>query len=190
MRLLAKVEGSVLWLFEDNAEAASNLRREATLRNISADRLVFAQRTDLATHLARHQCADLFLDTFPCNAHTTASDALLTGLPVLTLAGSTFSSRVAASLLKAVNLEELITTRFDEYEALALALSTAPGKIEGIRKRLKEGRENHLLFDSARYVGNLEHLLKLAHERQSAGLAPENISVPFENQLPLRIVPT
>ena len=182
MRLLANVGGSVLWLFEDNAEAASNLRREATRRNISADRLVFAQRTDLAMHLARHQCADLFLDTFPCNAHTTASDALLTGLPVLTLAGSTFSSRVAASLLKAVNFEELITTSFAEYEALALALATAPERIESMRKRLREDRANHPLFNSARYIGNLEYLLRQAHERQSAGLAPENIAVPIDPQ--------
>src|ERR1017187_7872979 len=110
----------VLWLLKDNPAVAANLRREAAARGIVPDRLVFAARTDPATHLARQGLADLFLDTLPYNAHTTASDALWVGLPVLTLMGSTFAGRVAASVLHAVNLPELVTTSLGEYEALAL----------------------------------------------------------------------
>ena len=117
MRILKQVEGSVLWLLEDNAGAASNLKKEAVAREISAERLVFAKRMPLLEHLARHKVAELFLDTLPCNAHTTASDALWAGLPVLTCIGETFSARVAASLLNAIRLPELITTTLEAYEA-------------------------------------------------------------------------
>ena len=120
MRILERVEGSALWLLEDNAAAASNLRKEAAARRIEPDRLVFAKRVPLGEHLARHRLADLFLDTFPFNAHTTASDALWTGLPVLTCLGETFAGRVAASLLNAIGLPELISTTLEAYEHMAI----------------------------------------------------------------------
>jgi predicted O-linked N-acetylglucosamine transferase (SPINDLY family) len=126
MRLLAKVEGSTLWLIEDNGAVAGNLRREAERRGVAPERLVFAPRVNLDAHLARHRLADLFLDTLPYNAHTTASDALWAGLPVLTCMGSAFPGRVAASLLYAADLPELVTKTLEEYEALALRLATNP----------------------------------------------------------------
>lgn len=178
MRLLGRIDGSVLWLFEDNPDAAANLRKEAEHRGISGARLVFAPRTDLPAHLARHRHGDLFLDTFPCNAHTTASDALLMGLPVITCTGATFSSRVAASLLHGVGLDELITTDFESYEALALALATDRQRLDAMRQRLTQQGENLALFDSARYIRHLEYLLTAAHTRQARGLAPENIDCP------------
>ena len=131
MRLLRQVAGSVLWLLQDNAAAVDNLRRDAEARGVAADRLVFAPRLDLDAHLARHRLADLFLDTFPVNAHTTASDALWAGLPLVTLPGETFVSRVAASLLAAVGLPELITDSLADYEALALKLATTPALLAG-----------------------------------------------------------
>ena len=123
MRLLQQVDGSVLWLFEDNPSAGRNLRAEALKRGIAGERLVFAPRMNLPEHLARHRLADLFLDTLPYNAHTTASDALWAGLPVLTRLGDTFAGRVAASLLGAAGLPELITSTPEAYEELALRLA-------------------------------------------------------------------
>ena len=118
MAILGQVEGSVLWLLEDNARAAENLRKEAAARGVDPKRIVFAKRVPLADHLARHRLADLFLDTLPYNAHTTASDALWAGLPVLTRTGETFAGRVATSLLNAIGLPELVTRTREEYESL------------------------------------------------------------------------
>src|SRR5262249_23453641 len=124
MRILREVEGSVLWLLETSAGATveGNLKREAERRGVGQDRLVFARSLPLAEHLSRHQLADLFLDTLPYNAHTTASDALWSGVPVLTCRGSTFAGRVADSLLRAVGLEELVTRSWDDYERAAIAI--------------------------------------------------------------------
>ena len=122
--------------------AVRNLKKEASARGIDPDRLVFAPRMALPDHLARHRMADLFLDTLPYNAHTTASDALWTGLPVLTQIGETFAGRVAASLLNAVGLPELITTTRDAYEALAIELATNPAKLASIKQKLSDNRLN------------------------------------------------
>jgi len=129
IRILKQVEGSVLWLLEDNPIATRNLTKEAVKRGIDANRLIFAKRMPLSEHLARHRHADLFLDTLPYNAHTTASDALWAGLPVLTCAGGAFASRVAASLLKAVQLPELIRSTQEEYERIAVDLATHPERL-------------------------------------------------------------
>jgi len=177
MRLLRQVEGSVLWLLDSNAAAMANLRREAISRNIAPERLVFAPRRPLSEHLARHRAADLFLDTFHYNAHTTASDALWAGLPVLTRAGQTFSSRVAASLLKAVGLPELITTTAEAYEALALGLAHDAQRLAGLHERLATNRLTWPLFDSARYTRNLETAYTKMWERHLAGLPPDHIVV-------------
>src|SRR4029077_18348764 len=136
MRILHQTNGSVLWLLESNAIAASNLRNEAAARGIDTGRLVFAPFMPLPDHLARLRLADLFLDTFPCNAHTTASDALWAGVPVLTCAGDTFVSRVAGSLLQAIGLSDLVTRSLAEYEALALELGRDPGTLAALRARL------------------------------------------------------
>ena len=155
-RLLEAVPGSVLWLLEANATAKDNLCREAKARGIDAERLVFAPRRPLAEHLARHRHADLFLDTLPCNAHTTASDALWAALPVLTCAGGTFAGRVAGSLLQACGLSALITTSLEEYEALALKLARGPDRLAKFKRTLEKERLRMPLFDIARFTQNLE----------------------------------
>jgi protein O-GlcNAc transferase len=178
MRILKQVEGSVLWLFESNATAASNLRKEAAARGVNPERLIFATRLPLAEHLARHRFADLFLDTLPCNAHTTASDALWAGLPVVTCLGTTFAGRVAASLLNAIGLPELTTTTLEAYEALAIELATQPEKLACIKETLAANRLTTPLFDTRLSTRHLEAAFSAMHERHQAGLPPDHIAVP------------
>ncbi len=159
MRLLAQVPESVLWLLETNTQATANMRREARSHGIAPERLVFAARVPLAQHLARHAAADLFLDTFPCNAHTTANDALFAGLPLVTCAGETFASRVSGSQLKAIGLPELVTDSLAAYEALTLELARRPERLARYRERARAGRDTSPLFDTAGYTRALEALL-------------------------------
>ena len=166
MRLLERVPGSVLWLLDTHAQATDNLRREAEARGIAASRLVFAPRVPLSAHLARHALADLFLDTFPCNAHATANDALFAGLPIVTCSGDTFASRVSGSQLAAVGLAELATDSLADYERLALELARDPARLERCRERLGAARTASPLFDSAGYARALERLLLAALERR------------------------
>jgi protein O-GlcNAc transferase len=177
IRILKQVNGSVLWLLDDNASASRNLRAEAVARGVSADRLVFAERVPLPEHLARHKSADLFLDTLPYNAHTTASDALWAGLPVLTCLGETFAGRVAASLLNAVGLPELITTR-DAYEQVAVDLAQHPEKFTTIKAKLAANRLTTPLFDTTLFTAHIEAAYTAMYERHQAGLAPDHIVVP------------
>ncbi len=156
MRLLKAIPHSVLWLLGDNVWAMANLRREAEARGVSPERLVFAPRTNLADHLARQKAADLFLDTLPVSAHTTASDALWAGLPVLTCAGTGFAARVAGSLLNAVGLPELVTASPEEYERLALQLARQPAELARLREKLAQNRLIAPLFDTERYRAHLE----------------------------------
>jgi len=165
MRILRAVEGSILWLFEENPLASGNLRLEASKRGVDSTRLVFARRLPLPEHLARHSQADLFLDTWPYNAHTTASDALWAGLPILTLTGESFASRVAASLLNAIGLTELITTSQEQYESLAIELATNPDKLNSLKKRLSENRLSSPLFDTPLFTNNLETAYMKIYER-------------------------
>ena len=177
MRLLARVDGSVLWLLADNDDAVANLRREAEARGIDRNRLVFAPRAPLADHLARHRLADLFLDTLPCNAHTTASDALWAGLPVLTCLGTTFAGRVAASLLTAVGLPELVTHSLEAYETLALQLATHPAQLRDLRHKLAAQRDTSALFDTPQFVANLEKAYLQMYERYRQGLPPAAMAI-------------
>ena len=177
MRLLQRVEGSVLWLLEDNAAASRNLRREADARGVDGGRLVFAPRVLPPAHLARHRLADLFLDTLPCNAHTTASDALWAGLPVLTCRGQSFAGRVAASLLRAVGLPELIADDLAGYEALALKLATVSGELAALKARLTRNRLTHPLFDIDRYRRHLETAYVTMVEQQRQGKPRQGFSV-------------
>src|SRR6516162_1117897 len=156
IRLLHAVEGSVLWLVRDNESVERNLRKEAQARGIDPARLVFAGRLPLEDHLARHRLADLFLDTLPYNAHTTASDALWVGLPVLTCMGNAFAGRVAASLLNAIGLPELVTHSIEDYETLALRLAKHPSLLEGYRNRLATNGLTHPLFDIDRFRHHIE----------------------------------
>ena len=177
MRLLRAVEGSVLWLIGGSAVAEENLRREASARGVAPERLVFAPRTDNAQHLARQRLADLFVDTFPYNGHTTASDALYAGLPVVTTLGDTFASRVAASLLRAVGLPELIAETPEGYEKLALRLARDPEALAAVRAKLAAKLESAPLFDTARFTRNLEAAYAEALARSRAGKPPAAIDV-------------
>jgi predicted O-linked N-acetylglucosamine transferase (SPINDLY family) len=152
MRLLGRVGGSVLWLLETSAEAKANLRREAAAAGIDPERLIFAPRVAVGAHVARNAAADLFLDTYPYAAHTTANDALLAGLPLLTRVGETLVSRIAGSQLSAIGVPELITASLAEYEARALELATEPKRLAGYRQRLAENRRTMPLFDMAGYA--------------------------------------
>ncbi len=177
MRLLSKIDGSVLWLFEGNITAKNNLVAEAEKRGIAANRLVFAPRMDLPDHLARHRLADLFLDTFYCNAHTTASDALWAGLPLLTCIGDTFAGRIAASLLNAANLPELITNSHEEYEAVALELATNPQKLSAIRQKLTHNSDTCPLFDTELFSSYIEAAYIKMWERSQARETPDHIYI-------------
>jgi len=156
MRLLQALPGSVLWLLEDNRSALNHLRAAAGACSIDPNRLVFAPRLGTAEHLARHRLADLFLDTVPYNAHTTASDALWAGLPLLTCLGSEFDGRVAASLLYAMGLPELVADTLKGYEELALDLAKDPTRLTGLRERLAANRLTSSLYDTDRLRKSIE----------------------------------
>lgn len=178
MRLLLQVEHSVLWLTDGPDLMKENLRREASTHGVDPARLIFARRIEaMADHLARYRLADLFLDTWPYNAHTTACDALWSGVPVLTCAGSGFASRVAASLLHATGLPELITSTPEAYEALALDLARNPTRLLAVRDTLERQKPRALLFDTAQLTRNLERLYTAMHQRASEGLPPEHITL-------------
>jgi protein O-GlcNAc transferase len=177
MRILRAVEGSVLWLFQDNSWAVENLKKEAEKQGISSDRLVFAERLPLHEHLARHRQADLFLDTFPYNAHTTTSDALWAGLPVLTLKGASFASRVAASLLNAIGLSELIVNTREEYENMAIEFALNPKKLADVKFKLANNRLASALFDTPQFTKNLEAAYFKMYERYKVDLQPEHIVI-------------
>ena len=176
-RLLQKVEGSVLWLLKSNEWAEQNLKSEVQKRGVDPGRLVFAGRMGLAEHLARHRLADLFLDTFTYNAHTTASDALWAGLPVLTKAGRGFPARVAASLLTAIDLPELVTTTKEDYENLALELATNPQRLRGIKAKLAANRSTKPLFNSELFTEHLEQAYQNIHARYADKLQPATVRI-------------
>jgi predicted O-linked N-acetylglucosamine transferase (SPINDLY family) len=180
MTLLKTVDGSVLWLFDGGDATRRNLVREATARGVAAERLIFAPRLAPAAHLARHALADLFLDTLPYNAHTTASDALWMGLPVVTRLGESFAGRVAASLLRAAGLPELVTTSLDDYLAVARRLATEPARLAALRHKLLENRDIVPLFDIARYTRHLEAAYLRMWQIHQAGQPPRAFAVPPE----------
>jgi predicted O-linked N-acetylglucosamine transferase (SPINDLY family) len=178
MSILKQCEHSVLWLSEGNATAAANLQRQAEVRGVDPARLIFAKRVPSnADHLARLSLADLFLDTSPYNAHATANDALWAGLPVLTLIGETFAGRVAASLLTAVDLPELIVTTPEAYVRMAVDLYKDRAKLTAIRGRLSNNRLAKPLFDTALYTRHLEAAFEAMVSRDRAGLPPDHIDV-------------
>lgn len=173
MRLLNAVDGSVLWLYERNGESTANLKREAGKRGVDPARIIFAATAPQATHLARYRHVDVFLDSFPVGGHTTASDALWCGVPVVTMAGESFVSRVAASLLHAVELPELVTADLASYEALALALARDPERLRRLRQHLENGRMRFPLFDSIATTRALEAAYLHAVELHRGGQAPQ-----------------
>ncbi len=175
MRILSAVPGSVLWLLEDNATAGANLRREAARRGVDPGRLIFAARAPQGDHLARQRAADLFLDTLPYNAHTTASDALWVGLPLLTCRGESFPARVAASILSALGLPELITDSLAAYEAKAIALARDPAALGALRQKLTQNRDTSPLFIAQAFARAIDGFYLLMHERSQAGLPPDHL---------------
>ncbi len=177
MRILQKVEGSVLWLLRDNPGAERSLRRVAAARGIDPARLIFAGRVGHDEHLARHRLADLFLDTVPFNAHTTASDALWTGLPLLTCRGEFFAGRVAASLLQAAGLPELVTSNLQEYEALAVKLARDPPLLDTVRAKLERNRRTSPLFDTDRFRRHIEAAYTTMWRLWQDGETPRNFAV-------------
>lgn len=177
MRILLAVDDAVLWLYADNPTAADNLRHEATATGVDPKRLVFARRVSSADHLERYRRADLFLDTLPYGAHTTASDALWAGLPVLSCRGETFAGRVGASILNAIEMPELVTTTAADYEALAIDLAQHPDRLAILRAKLARHRLTTPLFDTAQMTRNLETAYVLMVERHRAGLPPDHIRV-------------
>ena len=178
MRLLQQVNGSVLWLLQDNPAVADNLRREAAARGVAPERLVFAERLPPDEHLARHRCADLFLDTWPVNAHTTASDALWAGLPMITLLGSAFAGRVAASLLHAIGQPGCVAADAAGYEALALALARNPARLSALRHAVQQSRESSALFDTPRFTRHIEQALRTCTRDNRPACRPNHSSYP------------
>lgn len=177
MRLLAKTAGSVLWLLDAEPIARENLKGEAVARGIAADRIVFAPQVPADAHLARHQLADLYLDTLPYNAHTAASDALWAGLPVVTCLGTAFAGRVAASILNAVGLPELVTRSLDEYEGLALRIAHDFELRTALKDKLASQRTTCPLFDTARMTRHVEKAFNEMWRRHCAGEAPAPFAV-------------
>ena len=178
MGLLRAVPDSVLWLLQDNTSMPAHLRAAAAARGVDAGRLIFAPRAEPARHLARHRLADLFLDTLPYGAHTTASDALWTGLPLLTCLGAQFDGRVAASLLRTIGLPELVTASLTEYEMLALALARDPKKLEDLHVRLAANRLSSPLFDVERFARVIEaaywRMIEISRKRGQ----PQSFAIP------------
>ena len=177
MRILKAVDNSVLWLLDPNQTASNNLKKEAAARGVDANRLVFGKPLPSPEYLARYRVADLFLDTLPYNAGTTASDALRVGLPVLTQMGESFASRMAASLLNAVGLPELITTTSNAYEALAIALANHPPQLQAIKNTLQANLPNALLYNTPLFTKHLEQAYQAMHQRSQQGLAPDHIVI-------------
>ena len=177
MRILKQVHGSVLWLVAEGPTVERNLKNEAAARGVSGERLIFAQRIPLPEHQARLQLADLFLDTLPYNAGTTASDMLWSGLPVLTRIGDTFVGRMAASLLNAIYLPELIATTPEAYEQMAIDLATHPEKLAAIKHKLAENRLTTPLFDTKLFTKHIEAAYSAMYERYHAELPPDHIVI-------------
>ena len=186
MHLLRSVEGSVLWLRQDNDFATANLRREAEARGVAPDRLVFARRVDLDVHLARHRLADLFIDTFPYGAHTTASHALWAGLPVLTMRGDSFVSRVSASIVLAMGFPELVTETPEAYAAAALRLAHNPDELSDLRMRIGRARNTAALFDADRHRRHVEAAYATMYQRWQDGLPTVNFDVTDDATTPRR----
>jgi predicted O-linked N-acetylglucosamine transferase (SPINDLY family) len=177
MRLLLQVPGSVLWLMSRKDEAVQNLRKEAQARGIAPHRLIFAPRMPLADHLARHRLADLFIDTLPYNAHTTASDALWAGLPVLTCMGKSFAARVAGSLLFTIGLPELITHTQAEFESKAIEYAKDPVALQKIKLKLLDNLPTSPLFNAKLFTQHIEQAYRAMHARDQSGFPPEHFAV-------------
>jgi predicted O-linked N-acetylglucosamine transferase (SPINDLY family) len=174
-RILLAVKGSILFLYADNEEVKKNLISEIEMRGVASSRLIFARRLAQDEYLARYRVADLFLDTSPYNAGTTASDALWSGLPVLTFLGRSFSARMCGSILNAIGLPELVASSQKEYEDFAISIASDPDRIAVLKSKLADNRLTTPLFDTALFTHNLELAYTKAYERSQLGLLPDHI---------------
>jgi protein O-GlcNAc transferase len=177
MRIVKAVDGSVLWLLESPAPYADNLRREAEARGVAAERLIFAPELPTDQHLARMSLADLFLDGLPYNAHTTGSDALWAGVPLITQAGTTFPGRVAASLLTAIGLPELVTQNAPDFEALAIKLARDLEALAAIKAKLARNKTSTALFNTDRFRRHIEAAYEQMWQRFQSDKAPKGFAV-------------
>jgi protein O-GlcNAc transferase len=175
--ILRETNNSVIWLSESNNISQKNLKQEAIIRKIDPERIIFCKRTSSQEHIKRYQLADLFLDTFPYGAHTTANEALFSGLPIVTIIGESFQSRVCSSLLATVDLKELITNSYKEYENLAINIAKNPQKLQSIKENLRTNINNSPLFKTKFYTENLEKAYINIYERHNNNLKPENIYI-------------
>jgi len=178
MRLIGDIKDSVLWLVDNNADTTRNLQKEATARGVDPARLIFAPRIEYAEYLSRYRLADLFLDTFPFNAGTTASDALWAGLPFITCPGQAFASRMAGSLVNAIGMPELIADSMSRYEALAAELACDPPRMAAIKAKLQHNRSTQPLFNTGLFTRHIEAAYVAMAERSRASLKPDHIYVP------------
>jgi predicted O-linked N-acetylglucosamine transferase (SPINDLY family) len=176
-RILKSVEGSVLIIYANNELSKTNLSKEIAKRGVDSDRLIFANSIARPEYMARYRVADLFLDTHPYNAGTTASDALRMGLPMLTLKGESYQARMGASIVNALNLPELITSTPEEYEALAIELATNPKKLKSIKDKLAKNLSTAPLYNTKLFTKNLESAFTQMYERHHGGLEPDHIYV-------------
>ena len=176
-RILKQVEGSVLYLYAENEVVKKNLSQEIERRGVNSERLIFGEKLSREDYLARYRVADLFLDTSPYNAGTTASDALWMGLPVITFTGKSFSARMCASILNAIGLSELIADSLSSYEALAISLAGDPVRMKAIKDKLKSNIGQAPLFNSKLFTQNLETAYQIVYERYQENLPPKNIYV-------------
>ena len=177
MQILKRVDNSVIWLLESNEKSSENLKKEAANRGIDPKRIIFSKALPLDEHLARHKAADLFIDTFPYNAHRTCSDSLRVGLPVLTIQGETFASRVSSSLLNAVGLKELITYSSKEYEDLAVEFATDASKLKNIKNKLEINKNKLPLFNTKLFTSHIEQAYFEMYKRYNKNEKPENIKI-------------
>jgi predicted O-linked N-acetylglucosamine transferase (SPINDLY family) len=177
MRILKSVDQSVLWLYANSESVISNISETASRFGVDNNRIIFASHAPVEEHLNRIGKADLFLDTLPYNAHTTASDALRMGIPVITLIGYSFASRVAASLLNAVNMPELITSTREQYESLAIELALNSEKLDSTKNKLAQNLPSSALFDCQTFTNNLELAYDKMHQKSLSGINPDHIVV-------------
>jgi predicted O-linked N-acetylglucosamine transferase (SPINDLY family) len=177
MRLLQKVDGTVLWLVGGNTSVERNLKKEAQRRGVDSGRLIFCSRVAYPEYLARYRLADLFLDTFPFNGGTTASDALWAGLPLISCAGDAFASRMAGSLLMAIGMPEMVAQSLPDYEAIACKLAGNPDLMSSAKRKLAQNRGSYPLFDTLRFTKHIEAAYIAAHERYQVGLPRDHIYV-------------
>jgi predicted O-linked N-acetylglucosamine transferase (SPINDLY family) len=177
MRILKKVKGSVLWLMDGDEYSRENLKKEAIKRDVESKRIIFSTRLDYYEHNVRYKFCDLFLDTFPYNAHSTASSCLFSGVPLLTIKGEAFQSRVASSLLKDLEMDELICLNFEEYENRAITIANSHKESQRIKNKLHNSLTNSKTFNTKNYTENLEKAYNKIYERYHQKLKPENIFI-------------